>query len=93
MPYGIHRDGDSRQCGATTISSASSTYINGKLVALDDDPNSHGGGELIADGGQKVTIENKKVIMHKPDKAHPDSLDHPLPPTDTDEGSGNTFTG
>jgi len=56
-------------------------------------PSDHGGGELIASSGQTVEFEGKKAIMHKPDKAHSDSLGHPLPHTDTDEGSGDTFIG
>ena len=45
----VHRDGDGRICGATTIVSGNSTvYANNKLVAVNGDPNSHGGGGLIA---------------------------------------------
>ena len=53
----IHRHGDSRVCGATTIVSGQSTvFANEKLVAVNGDPNSHGGGALIA-GSKNVFIK------------------------------------
>jgi uncharacterized Zn-binding protein involved in type VI secretion len=64
-----------------------------KLWAVEGDPNSHGDGELIADGDSSpgtVKINGKKVIVHK-STAEPDNLGHPLPPTDTAEGSGTVF--
>lgn len=63
------------------------------LIAVKDDQNTHIGGELLASGGsspQKVFINGKPVIVH-PSPAKPDLLFHPLPPTDTAEGSGKVF--
>ena len=45
----IHRDTDSRACGAGTVVSGQSTvYANGLLVSVDGDPNNHGAGNLSA---------------------------------------------
>ena len=45
----IHRNTDPRACGATTIVSGQSTvYANDKLISVNGDPNSHGGGALAA---------------------------------------------
>jgi uncharacterized Zn-binding protein involved in type VI secretion len=59
------------------------------LVALQGDPNSHGGGGLIADNPQTVFINNIPVIEHG-DPANADSL-CPIPPhcnPETENGSG-----
>lgn len=64
-----------------------------ELWAVEDDQNSHGGGALNADGNsspQTVKINGKPVIVHE-STAEPDDLGHPLPPTDTAEGSSTVF--
>jgi hypothetical protein len=83
MP-GVHRQDDSRFCGATTIVTGQSTvYVEGKLVAVEGDMNSHGGGALQSVYGDgSVTIENKKIIVAVGDKAAGDNKKHPAPPTD-----------
>ncbi len=76
----IHRHGDSRVCGATTIVSGQSTvFANEKLVAVNGDPNSHGGGALIA-GSKNVFIKGIAVVNHTPDGASADAL-CPVPST------------
>jgi uncharacterized Zn-binding protein involved in type VI secretion len=63
------------------------------LVAVEGDPNSHGGGQLIASGGsapQKVRIGGIPIIVHE-SPAFPDGALHPLPPTSTAEGSSKVF--
>jgi len=94
MP-GAHRHGDLRTCGATTIvSGQSSVFCNGKLWAVEGDPNTHGSGGLIATGS-KVFINGKKVIVNSQDPANPDNRcpdeggEHCSP--DTAAGSGNVF--
>lgn len=88
MPQ-IHRNGDSRSCGATTIVEGNSTvFANGKLIAVRNDPNSHGNGRLI-NTGTTVFIEGKPIIVHSPDPATPDNADHPNPMTAS--GSLNVF--
>lgn len=90
----VHRQGDLRQCGATTIVVGQSTVtVNDRLWAVDNDPNTHGAGNLIAatsgGSGAPITIEDKLIIVHAPDPAQPDNLFHPGPPTDTGQGSGD----
>ncbi len=86
-----HRDGDSRQCGATTtVVGQGTVFVNDQLWSVVGDPNTHGSGELIGlAAGSTVFINDINVIVHAPDPAAPDNLEHPPPPTDTNEGSGN----
>ena len=92
MP-GIHRHGDSRFCGATTIVSGQSTlYINNKLAAVEGDQNTHGNGQLISSyGNGSFLVENKKIICAIGDTASADNLGHPGPPTDPNQSSADTF--
>ena len=70
----IHRDTDGRSCGATTtVNGQSSVFANALLVAVNEDPNTHGGGGLIADCNQ-VFCEGKLVVNHSPDNAAADSI-------------------
>lgn len=91
----IHRHGDSRVCGATTVvQGQSSVYVGNELVAVDGDPNSHGGGALNA-GSNSVFVNSKAVVNHTPDTAAADSL-CPIPPhcgPDTAGGSDSVFVG
>jgi uncharacterized Zn-binding protein involved in type VI secretion len=95
MSYPVHRDGDLRTCGATTVvTGQSSVYSEGKLWAVEGDLNTDGGGALIA-SQTAVKINGKSVIVHKPDDAQPDDLcpidngEHCAPKTA--EGSPKTF--
>ncbi len=68
----IHRQDDLRACGATTVVSGQSTvFITGKLVSVEGDKNTDGGGDLIA-SGSSVTINGKKIIVQG-DSASPDN--------------------
>lgn len=63
------------------------------LIAVENDPSTHGGGQLIASGGsspQTVKINGANVIVHQ-SPARPDNLGHPLPPTSTANGSGTVM--
>lgn len=95
MTIPIHRNGDGRVCGAvTTVANQSTVYANDKLVAVNGDPNSHGGGGLIARCNE-VYVEGILVVNHSPENASPDSL-CPIPPhcnPSTTEGSPNVFVG
>lgn len=71
MP-GVHRDGDSRACGASTLASNPNVYVNNKLAAVDGNPNSHGGGALSA-ACNNVYIGNILVVIQT-NSAAPDSL-------------------
>ena len=90
MP-GAHRHGDSRFCGATTIASDGGVYVNGKLWAVNDDPNTHGAGNLQSVVGSTVTVGGKRVIVAVGDKAGPDNALHPVPPTDPSTASSDVF--
>lgn len=62
MP-GVHRHGDNRICGATTVVTNQSTvYVEGQLFSVQGDPNSHGSGTLIA-SGSTVTVNGIPVII------------------------------
>ena len=94
MP-GAHRNGHSRVCGASTVvEGQENVWVNDELWAVEEDPNSHGGGGLIS-GTLAVYINDRKVINNTPDEASADGL-CPLPPhcsPSTSEGSENVFAG
>lgn len=91
MGYPAHRNGDSRQCGATTIvEGQSSVFVNDRLWSVKNDPNTHGEGRLQP-SGTTVFIEDKPVVVHRPDTATVDLLFHLPGPVDTASGSGDTF--
>ncbi len=46
----VARNGDVAGCGASLISGASKTYVNGRLVVLLGDGSSHGGTVISASG-------------------------------------------
>ena len=73
----IHRDKDSRACGATTVTAQTSkVFIEGELVSIDKDPNSHGGGALTATAN-KVYVGGILIVL-KGDSAAADALCVPL---------------
>jgi len=68
----VHRDRDSRSCGAQTIATGVNVRVNGKTVAVDGDKNTHGGGALIT-SNPKIRIGGKPIIVLN-DNASPDRL-------------------
>lgn len=71
MPQ-VHRNGDSRSCGATTTASNNSkVFVNYQPISVDGDPNTHGGGELNA-SNNKVKVGGKLVVLNG-NSAAPDS--------------------
>ena len=48
MAQYVHRQSDSRSCGATTIARVSNVRVNNRNISVDGDPNTHGGGNLKA---------------------------------------------
>ena len=79
MTIPVHRDTDSRVCGAsTTVAGNTTVFANNLLVSVDSDPNSHGGGSLSATSNA-VFANNKLVVHNAPDSASPDAL-CPIPP-------------
>lgn len=86
-----HRDGDLRACDATTVVVGQSTvFVNGKLWAVKDDPNTHAAGGLIPTKST-VFIEGKPVIVHTPDLAKVDGLEHSAAEDETAQGSDNVY--
>jgi len=77
MPKAIHRHDDSRACGATTVASQTSVKAGGENVAVDTDPNNHGGGAINASGTNKVFIGGK-LVSNVGDPAGADGLCIPL---------------
>ena len=76
MP-GVHRDTDARACGATTASAqGKNVYVNKLLWSINNDPNTHGGGSLVA-ATNKVFIGGT-LVCNKGDSASPDSLCAPV---------------
>ena len=92
----VHRHDDARVCGATTIATDHKVFANNKLIAVNGDVNSHGGGALVA-GSNNVYAGGKKVVNHTPDSAAPDDLCIPVGGAhcgpSTAQGSDNVFVG
>lgn len=62
MPQ-IHRIGDFRRCGATTVGVDTKVYVEGKPVAVEGMISSHGAAPLLAVFGTgTVVINGMKVI-------------------------------
>ena len=92
----IHRDTDSRICGASTIATNHKVTANSLLIAVNGDPNSHGGGALNA-SSKKVFCGGILSVIHRADSAAPDALCPPLNGThcgpSTAQGSPNVYAG
>lgn len=74
----IHRNGDSRTCGATTVAQQTNVRANSRPISIQGDPNTHGGGALRAtETVGKVRIGGIPVILQQ-DPASPDALCPPL---------------
>lgn len=59
----VHRNGDLRACGATTIASGQGfVYVDGELWAVEGDPNTDGGGSLNAGQIAAIYINGIRVI-------------------------------
>ena len=70
----VHRQGDSRSCGASTVTKIANVRVNNLAISTDGDTNTHGGGGLIA--GQtvgSVRAGGIPVILNG-DNANPDAL-------------------
>jgi len=60
----VHRNGDSRSCGATTTASNNSNvFVNYQPISVSGDPNTHGGGELNA-SNNKVKVGGILVVLN-----------------------------
>lgn len=76
----VHRNTDSRSCGASTIVKGQSTvYVNNLLVSVQDDPDTHSGGGLLANTNAGSIFVNGKKVVFKGSNAKPDSMGHTNP--------------
>lgn len=76
MPQ-IHRIGDFRRCGATTVGVDTKVYVEGQPVAVEGMISSHGKAPLKAEfGAGNVFINNIKVITVSDTAASSDSKKH-----------------
>lgn len=93
----VHRNTDSRTCGASTVVAGNTNvYANNLLVSVNGDPNSHGSGNLVA-ACNNVFVNNILSVNNSPDSAAADALCIPVggphcSPA-TAGGSPNVFTG
>lgn len=75
----VHRNTDSRVCGAsTTVTGQSTVYVNGLLASVQGDPNTHSGGSLGATVNDGTVYVNGKKLVLKGSSASPDALNPPL---------------
>lgn len=92
----VHRNNDSRSCGAKTIGTGSQVFVNNQPVAIDGDINTHGGGRLKATTSN-VRVNGKNIAVRGDNSGrdnHRDGLgrfDHPNPKASI--GSPNVFAG
>lgn len=78
MNIPVHRNTDSRRCGATTtVVGQSTVYVNNLLASVQDDPNTHGGGALNASVNDGTVYVNGKKLVLKGSTARPDALNPP----------------
>jgi uncharacterized Zn-binding protein involved in type VI secretion len=70
----VHRQGDSRSCGATTVAKSNRVRVNGRPISIEGDPNTHSGGALRAsETVGKVRVNSIPVILLN-DNASADAL-------------------
>jgi hypothetical protein len=89
--FQAHRQDDPRVCGATTIVTGQNfVFVNGKLWAVENDAETHGGGTLIP-SHSGICINGVRVVVNAPDTATLDNAGHNPPLTNTADGSPNVF--
>ena len=74
----VHRQGDSRSCGASTVTRIANVRVNGRPISVDGVTNTHGGGSLKAsETVGKVRAGSIPIILNG-DNASADALCPPL---------------
>jgi uncharacterized Zn-binding protein involved in type VI secretion len=76
----VHRNNDSRACGAKTRATVNNVRVNGRFISTEGDPNTHGGGALRATETSGRTRAGGKPIIILNDPASADALCPPLGP-------------
>lgn len=80
----VHRDKDSRSCGAKTIGTGNRVRVNGRIVAVNGDKNTHGAGALkstvpnVRVGGKPIIIQHNSASRDNHKNADGE-YDHPNP--------------
>ena len=75
MAIAVHRNSDSRNCGAsTTVQGQGTVYVNSKLASVLGDPNTHGGGALKASTNDGTVFVNGILLNLLDSSASPDAL-------------------
>jgi uncharacterized Zn-binding protein involved in type VI secretion len=75
----VHRNTDSRSCGAaTTVSGQGNVYVNNLLASVQGDPNTHGGGSLSASNNDGTVYVNGIKVVLQGSSASPDALCPPI---------------
>lgn len=70
----VHRQNDSRDCGAGTVTRCTNVRVNGRFISIEGDTNTHGAGGLIAtETVGSVRANNIPVILQR-DPAKADKL-------------------
>jgi uncharacterized Zn-binding protein involved in type VI secretion len=73
MSIPVHRNGDSRNCGATTIvEGQGNVFVNGVLASVKGDADSHGAGALLADTNDGTVFINGIPVVLNGSAAEPD---------------------
>lgn len=70
----VHRNNDSRVCGARTRAIVNNVRVNGEFISTEGDPNTHGAGTLRATVTSGRTRAGGRPIIILNDPASPDSL-------------------
>ncbi len=75
MNVPVHRNTDSRICGAsTTVKGQSNVFVNNLLASVQGDTNTHGGGALSASVNDGTVFINGVKVVLQGSAASPDSL-------------------
>lgn len=70
----VHRQDDSRECGAKTQARVNNVRVNGKFISTEGDTNTHSGGALRATETSGRTRAGGKPIIILNDPAGRDAL-------------------
>tara|TARA_B100000085_G_C18493273_1_gene492180 strand:- start:533 stop:838 length:306 start_codon:yes stop_codon:yes gene_type:complete len=79
MSKPVHRQGDSRICGASTVTSIPNVRVNNRFISVEGDTNTHGGGSLKATLTVGKVRAGQRAVILTGDPASPDGL-CPIPP-------------
>ena len=70
----VDRQGDSRSCGASTVTKIANVRVNNRAISTDGDTNTHGGGGLKASETVGSVRAGGIPIILNGDSANPDAL-------------------